>query len=148
MDKAATNAAAPPDVPSGKLRKIRTGGGGGGSVNSKTAGDELAIPADEVCVLIHNAAFFGVAERGLWHYANLGQPLPRRLGRAKDGLSVMSGVAHASTVEAVLAPLPSSHPAAAELRKLPVVTSDRVPSGVTLTVSTTTATQYVYAKVR
>ena len=43
-------------------------------------------------VLVHNASLFGVAERGLWHYSNVGAALPRReevrdmINDLRDGL--------------------------------------------------------------
>lgn len=46
--------------------------------------------AAEVCVLVHDAARFGTAERGLWHLANVGAFLPRTVWREKDAISILS----------------------------------------------------------
>lgn len=61
-------------------------------------GPSKKIDADSVCVLIDDASQFALAERGLWHWTNVGSAIPKRvLWQRRDGISILSSASNMST---------------------------------------------------
>ncbi len=94
-------------------------------------------------MLIDDASLFGVAERGMWHFSNVGAELPRRLWQQKDAMSILaatSSQAAAAVAAAAIAPATSAgHRPSHGARSL------RPPP---LRMSPSTSTRYVYGRYR
>lgn len=116
-------------------------------VSVTASGDgSVSIPASTVCLLVNDAASFGVSERGLWHFGNLYARLPRRIGREKDGITIVEATADVPTSQAraysTSASLSSSSSDTVR------VSADALPPRVHMVLTPSTCTLYMYTSYR
>lgn len=112
----------------------------------------LLLPADEVVVLIDNAAMLTHVERALWHQVNINARLPKRLWREKDGMCIVSATGSSGIVGAAQTGAAGADQQLHHHRHHRHGHRRRVVSctdpGVSLRMSQSTLTRYIYKSYR